>query len=88
MGVFKITPAPFQWGANFAKILHMEKVNTHYAKKIAKLRYKDEIIALHKQGMSLREIEQKINYKLARTRIKTTLSHSTISAIIKRYNNG
>lgn len=64
----------------------MEKQNTHYAKKLAKLRYKDEIIALHRQGISLREIAQKINYKLARTRIKTTLSHSLIRTILKEYN--
>jgi len=63
----------------------MEKLPPNYAKKLAKLRYKDEILELHKQKKSIREIEKIINYKLARTSLKTSLSKSTISSIIKRY---
>jgi len=63
----------------------MEKLSPNYAKKIARLRYKDEIVKLSLQGMSIRKIEQIINYKLARTKIKTTLSKSLIHSIIKQY---
>ena len=63
----------------------MEKLPQNYAKKIAKLRYKDEILELHKQKKSIREITRAINYKLARTNLKTSLSKSTIATIIKKY---
>ncbi len=56
-------------------------------KKLAKLRYKDEIIAMHKDGISIRDICKKINFKLARTNLKTTLSKSTIYNILKEYND-
>jgi transposase len=54
-------------------------------KRLAKLRYKDEILKLYQQGINLREIAKKINYKLVRTNLKTTLSYSTIFNIIKKY---
>jgi len=63
----------------------MEKLPTNYAKKLAKLRYKDEILEMHKEGISIREIEKRINYKLIRTNLKTTLSKSTIANIINKY---
>ena len=65
----------------------MEKNNSRFIKKMAQLRFKDEIIKLHKDGLSIRKIEQKINYKLARTNLKTSLSKSTIYNIIKKYNH-
>ena len=63
----------------------MEKLAKNYAKKLAKLRYKDEILKLHEQKKSVREIEKIINFKLARTNLKTSLSKSTIHSIIKKY---
>lgn len=64
----------------------MENLSTNRAKHLAKLRYKDEILSMHKDGKSLREIEKLINYKLVRTHLNTTLSKSTISNIIKEFN--
>ena len=63
----------------------MEKLAKNYAKKLAKLRYKDEIMKLNDQKISVREIEKIINFKLARTKLKTSLSKSTIFNIIKKY---
>lgn len=63
----------------------MEKLKPNYAKKLAKLRYKDEILELHQQKKSIREIEKIINFKLARTNLKTNLSKSSIHSIIKKY---
>jgi len=64
----------------------MEKMSPNYAKKLARLRYKDEILKLHfLKKKSVREIEQIINYKLARTNLNTKLSKSTIHSIIKKY---
>jgi len=63
----------------------MEKLAKNYAKKLARLRYKDEILRLHEQKKSVREIEKIINFKLARTNLKTSLSKSTIHSVIKKY---
>jgi len=63
----------------------MEKLKPNYAKKLAKLRYKDEILQLHKEQKPLRDIAKIINYKLARTNLKTSLSKSTIANIIKEF---
>ncbi len=63
--------------------MDMEKLKRNYAKKLAKLRYQDEIFRLHQQQKSIREIEKIINYKLARTNLKTSLGKSTIFKIIK-----
>ena len=56
--------------------------NTNYRKKLARLRYQDEILEMHKSGKSIRDIMQDINYRLARTNLKVTLSKSTIHSII------
>jgi len=61
----------------------MNKSTSHHAKKMAKLRYQDEILALHTEGMSIRDITTKINHKLIQTDLKTSLSKSTIATIIK-----
>lgn len=58
----------------------MENIN--YRKKLARLRYQDEILEMHKSGKSIRDIMQDINYRLARTNLKVTLSKSTIHTII------
>ena len=58
--------------------------NTNYRKKLARLRYQDEILEMHKSGKSIRDIMQDINYRLARTNLKVTLSKSTIHSIIKK----
>ena len=63
----------------------MEKLKPNYAKKLAKLRYKDEILLMHQQKKSIREIAKIVNYKIARTNLKTSLSKSTIASIIKKY---
>jgi len=63
----------------------MEKLKPNYAKKLAKLRYQDEIFKLHQQNKSVREIEKIINYKLARTNLKTSFGKSSIHSIIKTY---
>jgi DNA-directed RNA polymerase subunit F len=63
----------------------MEKLPTNYAKKLAKLHYKDEILKMYEELVSIREITEKINYRLARTNLKTSLSKSTIAEIIKKY---
>jgi len=54
-------------------------------KRLAKLRYKDDILRLHEQGLSIRKITEKINFSLIRTKLNTTLSCSTIYNIIKKY---
>lgn len=46
--------------------------NTNYRKKLARLRYQDEILEMHKSGKSIRDIMQDINYRLARTNLKVT----------------
>lgn len=56
--------------------------NTNYRKKLARLRYQNEILEMHKSGKSIRDIMQDINYRLARTNLKVTLSKSTIHTII------
>ena len=61
--------------------------NTNYRKKLARLRYQDEILEMHKSGKSIRDIMQDINYRLARTNLKVTLSKSTIHTIIKKAKN-
>ena len=58
--------------------------NTNYRKKLARLKYKDLILELHKEGNSIRDITCNINYRLARTNLKVTLSKSTIHSIIKK----
>jgi len=63
----------------------MENLKPNYAKKMAQLRYKDEILKLHFQKKSIRDIEQIINYKLARTNLNTKLSKSSIHSIIPKY---
>lgn len=58
----------------------------NYNKKMAQLRYKDKIIRLHiYEKKSIREITKIINYSLMRTKLKVTLSKSTVATIIKEY---
>ena len=61
----------------------IKKIN--YLKKLAQLRYKDEILRLHEDGSSLSEITKKINRRLVHIKLKTQLSKSTIYKIIKKY---
>ena len=63
----------------------MIKLKPNHAKKMAKLRYKDEILKLHQEQISIREITKVINYKLARTNFKVSLSKSTIATTIKYF---
>ena len=61
--------------------------NINYKKKLARLKYKDLILQLHKEGNSIRDITCNINYRLARTNIKVSLSIFTIHSIIKKAKN-
>lgn len=58
--------------------------NINYRKKLARLKYKDLILELHKNEKSIRDITNSINYRLARTNLKTSLSIFTIHSIIKK----
>ena len=58
--------------------------NINYRKKLAQLKYKDLILELHKNEKSIRDITNSINYRLARTNLKVSLSIFTIQSIIKK----
>ena len=60
----------------------MENIN--YRKKLARLKYKDLILELHKNGKSIRDITDNINYRLARSNLEVSLSIFTIHSIIKK----
>lgn len=61
--------------------------NINYKKKLARLKYKDLILELHKNEKSIRDITYDVNYRLARTNLKTSLSIFTIHSIIKKAKN-
>ena len=61
--------------------------NINYKKKLAQLKYKDLILKLHKNEKSIRDITNSINYRLARTNLKVSLSIFTIHSIIKKAKN-
>ena len=61
--------------------------NINYKKKLARLKYKDLILELHKNEKSIRYITSNINYRLARTDLKVSLSIFTIHSIIKKAKN-
>ena len=61
--------------------------NINYRKKLAQLKYKDLILDLHKNEKSIRDITNSINYRLARTNLKVSLSIFTIHSIIKKAKN-
>ena len=63
----------------------MENIN--YRKKLARLKYKDLILELHKNGKSIRDIADNINYRLARSNLQVSLSIFTIHSIIKKAKN-
>ena len=63
----------------------MENIN--YRKKLARLKYKDLILDLKKKKKSIRDITNSINYRLARTNLKVSLSIFTIHSIIKKAKN-
>ena len=58
--------------------------NINYKKKLARLKYKDLILNLHKNGKSIRDITDNINYRLARSSLQVSLSIFTIHSIIKK----
>ena len=58
--------------------------NINYRKKLAQLKYKDLILELHENEKSIRDITNSINYRLARTNLKVSLSIFTIHSIIKK----
>ena len=61
--------------------------NINYRKKLARLKYKDLVLELHKNEKSIRYITSNINYRLARTDLKVSLSIFTIHSIIKKAKN-
>lgn len=61
--------------------------NINYKKKLARLKYKDLILELHKNGKSIRDITDNINYRLARSNLEVSLSSFTIHSIIKKEKN-
>ena len=63
----------------------MENIN--YRKKLARLKYKDLILELHKNGKSIRDITDNINYRLARSNLEVSVSIFTIHSIIKKEKN-
>ena len=58
--------------------------NINYRKKLAQLKYKDLILELDKNQKSIRDITNSINYRLARTNLKVSLSIFTIHSILKK----
>ena len=60
-----------------------KKIN--HIKKMAQLRYRDEILKLHKNGLSLTEITKEINKRLIHTKLETKLSRSTIHKLVQKY---
>lgn len=61
--------------------------NINYKKKLAQLKYKDLILELDKNQKSIRDITSNINYRLARSNLKVSLSIFTIHSIIKKAKN-
>lgn len=61
--------------------------NINYRKKLAQLKYKDLILELDKNQKSIRDITSNINYRLARSNLKVSLSIFTIHSIIKKAKN-
>ncbi len=61
--------------------------NINYKKKLAQLKYKDLILELEKNQKSIRDITSNINYRLARSNLKVSLSIFTIHSIIKKAKN-
>ena len=61
--------------------------NINYKKKLAQLKYKELILELDKNEKSIRYITSNINYRLARTDLKVSLSIFTIHSIIKKAKN-
>ncbi len=61
--------------------------NINYKKKFAQLKYKDPILELEKNQKSIRDITSNINYRLARSNLKVSLSIFTIHSIIKKAKN-
>ncbi len=61
--------------------------NINYKKKLARLKYKDLILEIHENGKSIRDITSNINYRLARSNLKVSLSIFTIHSIIKKAKN-
>ena len=61
--------------------------NINYKKKLAQLKYRDLILELDKNQKSIRDITSNINYRLARSNLKVSLSIFTIHSIIKKAKN-
>jgi len=49
------------------------------------LRFKDEILKMKTQGKTINEITKAINKRAIQTKLKVTLSASTIRNLIKKY---
>ncbi len=65
----------------------MDKLGKREQQRLSKLRYQDEIIQMHKAGISIREITKKINYRICRVPHLQDgkLGKTTIHQIIKNH---
>jgi len=65
--------------------LQMIKSKKNYQKKMAQLRYKDLILQMYNEKKPVVEITKNINFRLSKSKIKTTLSVTTIKNLLKKY---
>ena len=59
--------------------------NINHKKKMAQLKYLDLILKLRESGISYDKITQNINMRLSKSKLKVSLSKSTIINLIKKY---
>ena len=59
-------------------------MNNHI-KKMAQLKYKDLILQMYSKNIAVSEITKNINFRLSKTKLKTTLWETTIHNIIKNF---
>ena len=52
---------------------------------MAQLKYKDLILQMHVEKKSVAETTKNLNFRLSRSKLKTTLSESTVRILIKKY---
>jgi len=60
-------------------------MRTNHKKLMVQLRFKDEILKMKADGKSINEITKAINKRAIQTKLKVTLSASTIRNLIKKY---
>ena len=63
----------------------MMKSKKNYQKKMGQLKYKDLILQMHENKIPVSKITKNINFRLNKTKLKISLSESTIRNLIKKY---